>query len=125
MKAVAALVLALLAAAPAAAQTGSTLVTIAVPPVQALEGVTTFPVPPAAAPYRAEVVVKSNTPWTLVARVSGPARGVAWRTGTGTWVPLGEVTPVLRGERGVHIVAYEVRVQGGGPVQLTLALEAN
>lgn len=119
-----AVLLVLLAVAPAA-QAASTQVTISVPPTQTLEGVTTVALSSGAASTRAQLVVKSNVPWTLVARVSGTIPEAALRTGTGAWTSLGAVTQVLRGPRGVHVVTYEVRMQGGAQGFVTLALMPN
>jgi hypothetical protein len=116
-----AVLLALLAVAPAA-QAASAQVTISVPPTQTLEGVTTVALASGAATTRAQLVVKSNVPWTLVARVSGTIPGTAFRVGAGAWTPLDTVTPVLRGPRGVHVVTYEVRTQGAAQGLITLSL---
>ena len=117
-------VLAVLLAVAPAAQAASTLVTISVPPTQILEGVTTVALTTGTTTARAQLVVKSNVPWTLVARVSGTTSATL-RVGIGAWMPLGATTPVLRGGRGVHLVTYEVRSQGApqGLVTLVLAPE--
>ncbi len=122
MKAVIAVLLVLLAAAPVAAQTGSTLVTISVPPTQVLEGATSAAVTPGSTPHRARLVVKSNTAWTLVAHVSASAAGVAWRLENGTWLQIDGTTAVLRGGRGVHVIDYQIRAQSGqrGTIEFTL-----
>lgn len=122
MKAVAGVLLVLFAAAPVAAQTGSTLVTISVPPTQVLEGATSVAVTPGSSP-RARLVVKSNTAWTLVARVSGNVGGVAWRPESGAWVQIDGTTAVLRGGRGVHVIDYQIRAQTGQQGTVLFVLE--
>lgn len=122
MKAVAGVLLVLIAAAPVAAQTGSTLVTISVPPTQVLEGATSAAVTPGSSP-RARLVVKSNTAWTLVARVSGNVAGVAWRPENGTWQQIDGTTAVLRGGRGVHVIDYQIRAQTGQQGTVLFVLE--
>lgn len=116
-----AVLLALLAVAPAA-QAASTQVSISIPPTQAIEGITTVALTSGAATTQARLVVKSNVPWTLVARVSGTIPGAAFRVGAGAWAPLDTVTPVLRGPRGVHVVTVEVRTQGAAQGLVTLSL---
>lgn len=116
-----AVLLALLAVAPAA-QGASTQVSISIPPTQAIEGITTVALTSGAATTQARLVVKSNVPWTLVARVSGTIPGAAFRVGAGAWAPLDTVTPVLRGPRGVHVVTVEVRTQGAAQGLVTLSL---
>lgn len=123
MNLVAAVLLVLLAAAPVAAQTGSTLVTISVPPTQVLEGATSVAVTAGPTPHRARLVVKSNTAWTLVARVSGNVAGVAWRPESGAWVQIDGTTAVLRGDRGVHVIDYQIRAQSGQPGTVSFVLE--
>ena len=116
-----AVLLALLAVAPAA-QAASTQVSISIPLTQAIEGITTVALTSGAATTQARLVVKSNVPWTLVARVSGTIPGAAFRVGAGAWAPLDTVTPVLRGPRGVHVVTVEVRTQGAAQGLITLSL---
>ena len=123
MKAIVAVLLVLLAAAPVAAQTASTLVTISVPPTQILEGVTSAGVTPGST-ARARLVVKSNTAWTLVARVSGNVTGVAWRSESGAWVQIDGNTAVLRGGRGVYVIDYQIRAQSGQQGTISFALES-
>jgi len=116
-----AVLLVLLAVAPAA-QAASTQVSISIPVTQAIEGITTVALTSRAATTQARLVVKSNVPWTLVARVSGTIPEAAFRVGAGAWTPLDAVTPVLRGPRGVHVVMYEVRTQGAAQGLITLSL---
>ncbi|HET6947272.1 MAG TPA: hypothetical protein VFJ45_05600 [bacterium] len=116
-----AVLLVLLAVAPAA-QAASTQVSISIPVTQAIEGITTVALTSGAATTQARLVVKSNVPWTLVARVSGTIPGAAFRVGAGAWAPLDTVTPVLRGPRGVHVVTVEVRTQGAAQGLVTLSL---
>lgn len=122
MKAIGAVLLVLLTAAPVAAQTGSTLVTISVPPTQVLEGATSAAVTPGTT-ARARLVVKSNTSWTLVARVSGNVAGVAWRPESGAWVQIDGTTAVLHGGRGVHVIDYQIRAQSGQQGTVLFVLE--
>ena len=116
-----AVLLVLLAVAPAA-QAASTQVSISIPVTQAIEGITTVALTSRAATTQARLVVKSNVPWTLVARVSGTIPEAAFRVGAGAWAPLDTVTPVLRGPRGVHVVTVEVRTQGAAQGLITLSL---
>jgi hypothetical protein len=117
MKLVAALIV-VLAAVPAA-QAADQEVTVGVAAAQVLEGVATLALS-AGAPRRAQVVVKSNVPWTLEARFTGPA-GAQLRVEGAAWTAIGDGTPVLRGGRGVHRVTYEVRSLGeGGRLVLSL-----
>jgi hypothetical protein len=68
-------------------------------------------------------VVKSNTAWTLVARVSGNVAGVAWRPENGTWQQIDGTTAVLRGGRGVHVIDYQIRAQTGQQGTVVFVLE--
>ena len=118
-----------LSALPAAAQTASSTVTIAVPSIQKVEGTTSLVVPAGAPLQQAQLVVKSNIAWVLVAHVSDPNAVIAWRiAGSATWQRLGAATPVLRGLKGVHQVEYEVQPDGGSakqglPVAVTFSVE--
>jgi len=116
-----------LSAQPAAAQ--SSVVTITVPPIQRLEGATSLTVSATVPRQLDRLVVKSNTPWVLVAHVSGVADDVSWRiVGQMTWQQLGAATPVLQGLKGVHPVQYEVKMDprkqpNGLPVLVTFSVE--
>lgn len=121
-----------LAALPAAAQTASSLVTIGVPATQQLEGATSLTIVPTGSPsvQRNQLVVRSNTSWVLMARLTGRATEVAWRTaGTDGWQLLGATTVLLRGGKGVHAIDFEVRLggqaqPGAAPAVLAFAVEA-
>lgn len=119
MKLVAALLL-VLASAPAV-QAATQQVAVTVPATQALEGTTVLSLT-GTSPVRTLVVVKSNVPWTLVARVSGAGAGVMLSAAGGPWMPVADTAPVLRGGRGVHVVTYEVRSTGALRGRLTLSL---
>src|SRR3989442_10509522 len=67
-----------LSALPAAAQTASSTVTIAVPSVQKVEGTASLVFPAGAPLQRSQLVVKSNIAWVLVSHVSDPNAAVAW-----------------------------------------------
>jgi len=116
-----------LGAQPAAAQ--SSVVSITVPPIQRLEGATSLTVSATVPRQLDRLVVKSNTPWVLVAHVSGVADDVSWRiVGQMTWQQLGAATPVLQGLKGVHPVQYEVKMDprkqpNGLPVLVTFSVE--
>jgi hypothetical protein len=118
-----------LSALPAAAQTASSTVTVAVPSVQKVEGTASLVFPAGAPRQQSQLVVKSNIAWVLVAHVSDPNAVVAWRiAGSATWQQLGAATPVLRGLKGVHQVEYEVQMdvrsaQQGPPVAVTFSVE--
>ncbi len=118
-----------LSALPAAAQTASSTVTIAVPSIQTVEGTTSLVVSAGASLQQGQLVVKSNIAWVLVAHVSDPNAGVAWRiAGSATWQRLGAATPVVQGLKGVHQVEYEVQPDGraaqhGLPVAVTFSVE--
>lgn len=123
MKGIVAILLVLMAAGPAAAQTGSTLVTISVPPTQVLEGTTSSAVT-SGSTARARLVVKSNTGWTLVASVSDGLTGVSVRAESGAWVQIDGTAAVLRGGRGVHVIEYQVRAPAGQHGTISFALES-
>ncbi|MGH2437237.1 MAG: hypothetical protein ACRDFA_09610 [bacterium] len=123
MKAIAGVLLVLLTAAPVAAQTGSTVVTISVPPTQVLEGASSAAVTPGSALQRGRLVIKSNTAWVLVAGVSGNASGVAWRPEGGSWIQIDGATAVLRGTRGVHTIDYQVRAVSGQQATIVFTLD--
>ncbi|HVH31378.1 MAG TPA: hypothetical protein VNA31_06905 [bacterium] len=114
---------------PAAAQSSSSLITVTILPVQRLEGATSLAVSADIPSRQDQLVVKSNTPWILVAHVSGHVDGVAWRiVGQSTWQRLGDATPILQGLKGVHPVNYEVKMdpgtQGAGvPALVTFSVE--
>lgn len=118
MKLVAALIV-VLAAVPAA-QAATQQVTVSVVAMQVLEGTTTLPLS-AGASRRAQIVVKSNVPWTLAARLSGQATGAQVRVVDGPWIQVTDGMPILRGGRGVHRVTYEVRSPADGRLTLTLS----
>lgn len=120
MKLLAALIVVL--AAGTAAQAGAQQVTVSVPVMQVLEGVTTLPLT-AGASRRAQVVVKSNVPWRLAVRISGPAAGAHLRVEGANWTAIEDGMPVVRGGRGVHRISYEVR-SGAMSGTLTLVLMA-
>lgn len=124
MKVIAAVLLVFLTAAPVAAQTGSTVVTISVPPTQVLEGAASAMLTPGAGPQRGRLVIKSNTAWSLVASVSGNAAGAAWRPEGGSWVQIDGATAVLQGTRGVHTINYQVRANGGGQATIVFKLDS-
>lgn len=114
-------------ALPAAAQSASTMVTIGVLPVQQVEGATSLVIPAGASSQQGQLIVKSNTPWVLIAHASSAGAVVAWKTvGGSVWQRLTATTPVLNGLKGVHQVEYEVRVDGavqGQPVTVTFSIE--
>jgi hypothetical protein len=118
-----------LSALPAAAQSSSSLISVTVPPVQRLEGATSLTVSADIPSRQHQLVVKSNTSWTLVAHVSGHVDGVAWRiAGQTTWQRLGKATPILQGLKGVHPVNYEVKMDPGTqrdglPARVTFSVE--
>lgn len=118
MKLVAALIL-VLASAPAV-QAATQQVAVTVPATQILEGTTALSLTGPTL-VRAHVVVKSNIPWTLVAQAVGGA-GAEVRMPGGSWMPVTDAAPVLRGGRGVHAVTYEVRSRGALQGRLTLSL---
>lgn len=124
------LLVVLLAAVPAAAQSTST-VTIGVPAAHSLDGAATVTLPDGAATQRGHLVVRSNTPWALVILASDNLPGLDWKsTGTAGWVMLGAATTVLRGDRGVHAIEYEVRrdpaaQRPGRAVVLTITVTAS
>ncbi len=116
-------------ALPAAALAASSTVTIAVPSIQQVEGTTSLVVPANALLQPGQLLVKSNTPWVLVAHASGAVAGVTWRIAGGTtWQQVGAATPVLRGLKGVHQVKYEVQLDAraardGQPATVTFTVE--
>jgi hypothetical protein len=118
-----------LSALPAAAQSLSSLISVTVPPVQRLEGATSLTVSADIPSRQHQLVVKSNTSWTLVAHVLGHVDGVAWRiAGQTTWQRLGNATPILQGLKGVHPVNYEVKrdpgtQRDGLPARVTFSVE--
>lgn len=123
-------VLLVLVTVSSAAQAASSVVTIGVPPTQRLEGTTEIVVGQGPTVQIGRLTVKSNIPWVLVARTSGPSPSVAWKgAASPDWQMLGTVTTVLRGERGVYAIEYQVKrgpeaQPDGQPVVLTFALEA-
>lgn len=123
------LVTAALSVLPAAAQAASSIVSISVPLTQIVEGTTSLVVSSGVPVQRGRLTIKSNVSWILKAQTTGATAEVAWRVaGDTTWQPLGAGTPVLRGEKGVHEVEYEVRrspgaQQPGQPVTVTFSVE--
>lgn len=108
--------------APASVRAAAMTVSIQVPPVQRLEGVTVVEAT-AAGVTDGTVVVKSNIPWTLVADAAGA--DVLWRTAGGVWQRVGDRSPVLSGPPGVHEVDYQLRLAsrpGGTAVLVRLSL---
>lgn len=102
-----------LSALPAAAQSSSSKVTIAVSPVQQVEGTTSLVVAANAPIQQARLVVKSNTPWVLVAHTSGTGAVVSVKiAGSSSRQRLGAATPVLTGLKGVHQLEFEVQLDG-------------
>lgn len=107
-----ALLATMLVSVSATAQAASTVVSISIPPTQQLEGSTIKVVADGAMVQRGQLVVKSNVPWVLVAHVDGVAGEVVWRSADATaWKALGLVTLLLRGPKGVHLVAYELQAR--------------
>ena len=121
---------AVVGALPVAAQAASSIVTITVLAVQHVEGTTSVAVPTDSTHGRGQLIVKSNTPWVLVAHASEAVVGLSWRmAGTATWERLGTTTPVLQGVKGVHQVAYEIRMdprapRSNQPIVVTFSVEA-
>lgn len=117
-RAVVVLAVAVLAMAPAIAHAASSAVSISVPVTQILEG-TTSQAMAAGSELRGQLVVKSNIPWILLARLSDGAVDVAWRpAGATAWQNLEATAPVLQGPKGVHTIEYQLRV---GTVRHTAA----
>src|SRR3989454_8523289 len=107
-----------LSALPAAAQTASSTVTIAVPSIQKVEGTTSLVVPAGAPLQQGQLVVKSNIAWVLGAHVSDPKAVLAWGIARrATWQRLGAATPVLRGLKGVQQVEDQGQPGGGAAKQ--------
>jgi len=123
------LVAAALSALPAAAQAAGSVVTIAVPATQRIEGTISLAVSAGAPIQRGRLTVMSNVSWVLVARTGGADAQAAWkRAGDATWRPLTASTPVLQGAKGVHEIEYEVRQIPGAqpsdrPVTVTFSVE--
>ncbi|HEV8353070.1 MAG TPA: hypothetical protein VGR24_02605 [bacterium] len=93
----------------AAAQPAPTTVGISVPVAQALEGATTITLLPGTT-RRAALVVKSNVPWVLTGRASGPPGTAAWgRAGSSPLEHLSPTGILARGEKGVHTIEVELR----------------
>ncbi len=116
-RAVVAVITATLVALPTTAWAEASVVSITVPPTQRLEEATALTLTATSRIHRGFLVVRSNIPWTLLARVSNSAVQVAWKdSAAAAWRPLGAITPMLRGPKGVYKLEYALRVSASNSV---------
>jgi hypothetical protein len=115
-----------LAAAPAAAQDAAAAVTISVPVAQVLEGPSRISLLPGTT-LRETLIVKSNVPWTLVARTGASSGAISWgRSGSSGWQLLSPLSILAHGDKGTHTVDVHLRRADAVPgpsVIVTFAVE--